>query len=152
VLQPKLIIADESVSMLDVSTRSEILGLMLKLRDDFGLSFLYIPHDLATARYVCDRIAIMYLGKIVEMGEVDSVLQKPLHPYTKALIAAVPVPDPKEKRGEITIKGEVSLSPIHLPQGCRFHLRCPQATEKCGREEPQLIPVGHDRYVACLAS
>ena len=149
VLQPKLVIADEPVSMVDVSTRSGILRLLLKLRDKLGISFVYITHDLATARYICDRIAIMYLGKIMEIGQIDDVIKKPLHPYTQALISAVPVPDPMVKTGEVPIKGEVPLNPIDVPLGCRFHPRCPYATEKCGEGEPQLVHVGHNHYVAC---
>jgi len=149
VLQPKFVIADEPVSMLDVSTRSGILRLLLKLRDRHGISFIYITHDLATARYICDRIAIMYLGKIVEFGQINDVLGKPLHPYAQALISAVPVPDPMVKTGEVPIKGEVPLNPINVPPGCRFHPRCIYATKECSEKEPQLIHVGHNHYVAC---
>ena len=150
VLRPKLVIADEPVSMLDVSTRLGILRLLLKLKDKHGISFIYITHDLATARYICDRIAIMYLGKIVEIGEVDDVIGNPMHPYTQALVSAVPVPDPTVKTKEVAIKGEVPLSPIDVPPGCRFHPRCPYATKKCSEEEPQLIHVGREHYVACI--
>lgn len=150
VLRPKLVIADEPVSMLDVSTRLGILRLLLKLKDKHGISFIYITHDLATARYICDRIAIMYLGKIVEIGEVDDVIGNPMHPYTQALVSAVPVPDPTVKTKEVAIKGEVPLSPIDVPPGCRFHPRCPYATKKCSEKEPQLIHVGREHYVACI--
>lgn len=150
VLQPKLVIADEPVSMLDVSTRAGILRLLLKLRKEFGISFVYITHDLATARYICDRIAIMYLGKIVEIGQIDNVIEEPLHPYTRALISAMPVPDPTIKTSDVPIKGEVPLNPINIPSGCRFHPRCPYATENCSEEEPQLVHVGHNHYVACI--
>jgi len=149
VLRPKLMVADEPVSMLDVSTRSGILGLIERLRKDLELSYIYITHDLATAKYICDRIAIMYLGKIVEIGPTRKILMEPLHPYTIALIAAVPVPDPARKIGEIPIKGEVPLSPIDLPTGCRFHPRCPHASDRCGRDEPGLIDVGDNHFVAC---
>jgi len=149
VLRPKIMVADEPVSMLDVSTRSGILSLIEKLRKDLELSYIYITHDLATAKYVCDRIAIMYLGRIVEIGPTRKIIMDPRHPYTKALVAAVPVPDPETKIGEIPIKGEVPLNPIDLPPGCRFHPRCPYAVEKCMEEEPELIPVGDDCLVAC---
>jgi len=149
VLRPKIMVADEPVSMLDVSTRSGILSLIEKLRKDLDLSYIYITHDLATAKYICDRIAIMYLGRIVEIGPTRKIIMDPTHPYTKALVAAVPVPDPETKIGEIPIKGEVPLNPIDLPPGCRFHPRCPYATEKCMEEEPELTPVGDDCLVAC---
>ncbi|HEY4822564.1 MAG TPA: ABC transporter ATP-binding protein, partial [Candidatus Bathyarchaeia archaeon] len=130
VLDPDFVVADEPVSMLDVSIRAEILNLMLALVQKRGASFLYITHDLALARHLCDRIAIMYLGKIVEMGDTDSVINHPLHPYTKALIAAVPVPDPSSKRTGEVISGEIP-SPINPPPGCRFHKRCPYEHSRC---------------------
>lgn len=148
ILNPDFIIADEPVSMLDVSIRADILNLMLDLVEKSGVSFLYITHDLALARHMCDRIAIMYLGQIVEMGPVEEIVYKPLHPYTKALIDAVPVPDPTAERIKVVIKGEIP-SPINPPSGCRFHTRCPVAIEICPKEEPALINVGKDRYVAC---
>jgi len=149
VLQPEFIVADEPVSMLDVSIRAEILNLMLSLRDKHKVSFLYITHDLALAKHVADRIAIMYLGKIMEKGSVDTVLNNPLHPYTQALISAVPVPDPTSRRIEVTIKGEIP-SPINPPSGCRFHTRCPKYIgEICRKEEPMLIEKEKDHYVAC---
>jgi peptide/nickel transport system ATP-binding protein len=150
VLHPKFIVADEPVSMLDVSIRTETLNLMLELREKLGLTYVFITHDLAVSKYICDRIAVMYLGKIVEMGPSASLIEEPLHPYTKALIAAVPVPDPEVKVGEIPIKGEVA-SPVDLPPGCRFQKRCMSATERCGKEEPELKKVG-DRYVSCFLS
>ena len=148
VLEPKFIVADEPVSMLDVSIRAEILKLMLKLRDEFGLSYLFITHDLATARHMCHRIAIMYLGKIVEMAPMEKLIREPLHPYTEALLAAVPVPDPTAEKVRVLIRGEVP-SPLNPPPGCRFHTRCPYATEKCRREEPKLVEVEMGHLVAC---
>jgi peptide/nickel transport system ATP-binding protein len=149
VLQPEFIVADEPVSMLDVSIRAEILNLLVDLRDKYGTAFLYITHDLALARHICDRLAVMYLGKIVEMGDVDDVALQPLHPYTTALISAVPIPDPTSKRVEITLKGEIP-SPINPPSGCRFHTRCPQYIgDICRTKEPQLIEVEKGHYVAC---
>lgn len=146
-LQPEFIVADEPVSMLDASIRSEVSKLILGLVDKFHVSFLYITHDIALARYMCNRIAIMYLGKIVEKGPTDDVIQNPYHPYTEALIAAVPVPDPTARRTEIVIKGEVP-SAVNPPPGCRFHTRCPYAKEICSMEEPELVKV-RNRYVAC---
>ena len=150
VLHPKFIVADEPVSMLDVSIRTETLNLMLELREKLGLTYVFITHDLAVSKYICDRIAVMYLGKIVEMGPAESLIDEPIHPYTKALIAAVPVPDPETKVGDIPIKGEVT-SPVDLPSGCRFQKRCVHATERCREEEPELRKID-DRYVSCFLS
>ena len=148
VLNPDFIVADEPVSMLDVSIRAEILNLMLELRRKYGVSFLFITHDLAISRAVCDRLAVMYLGKIVEMGDVEDVVRKPLHPYTQALIEAVPVPDPTSKRIEVRVKGEIP-SPINPPPGCRFHTRCPSIIgDICRVKEPPLVDVS-GRKVAC---
>jgi len=148
VLNPKFIVADEPVSMLDVSIRAGILKLMLGLMEEMGLSYLFITHDLATARHVCDRLAIMYLGKIVEMGDVEDLIKKPLHPYTEALLAAVPVPDPTAERTKVIISGEVPSS-INPPPGCRFHPRCPYAKDICREKEPELTEIERGRYVAC---
>lgn len=148
ILDPEFIIADEPVSMLDVSIRAGILNLMLDLAEKFSVSFLYITHDLALARHMCDRIAIMYLGKIVEMGDIEKIVYEPLHPYTKALIGAVPVPDPKAERIKEVIGGEIP-SPIDPPPSCRFRTRCPVVMEICHEKEPPLIGVGGQHYVAC---
>jgi len=148
VLRPEFLVADEPVSMLDASIRSEVLKLMLGLQKKLHTSILYITHDIALARHMCDRIAVMYLGKIVEMGSTEDVIHKPLHPYTEALIAAVPVPDPTARRISVTLKGEVP-SAINPPSGCRFHTRCPHAMEICRQKEPPLIEVANNRYVAC---
>lgn len=149
VLEPTFVVADEPVSMLDVSIRAEILNLMLDLVNRYGTSFLYITHDLALARHMCDRIAIMYLGKIVEMGTTDQIVYEPQHPYTKALINAVPIPDPTAKRVDLVIKGEIP-SPVNPPPGCRFHTRCPSYIgEICKTKEPPLIDIGKKHYVAC---
>lgn len=150
VLHPKFIVADEPVSMLDVSIRTETLNLMLELRKKLGLTYVFITHDLAVSKYICDRIAVMYLGKIVEMGPAESLIDEPIHPYTKALIAAVPVPDPEIKVGEIPIKGEIT-SPVDLPSGCRFQKRCVHVTERCTEKEPELRKTD-DRYVSCFLS
>lgn len=149
VLNPEFVVADEPVSMLDVSIRAEILDLMFSLVEKYKASFMYITHDLALARHMCDRIAIMYLGKIMEKSTTENIVYKPLHPYTKALIAAVPVPDPTVKRSEVVIKGEIP-SPVNPPSGCRFHTRCPEYLGNiCREKEPQLIDIGNNHYVAC---
>lgn len=149
VVQPEFIVADEPVSMLDVSIRAEILNLMIDLVEKYNVSFLYITHDLALARHLCNRLAVMYLGKIVEKGFVEDVIGNPLHPYTKALLKAVPVPDPKARRVDVVIKGEIP-SPINPPSGCRFHTRCPEIIgDVCRREEPKLVHIDKDHYVAC---
>lgn len=149
VLRPEFLVADEPVSMLDVSIRAGILSMMLDLVEKFNVSFLYITHDLALARHMCDRIAIMYLGKIVEMAPTEKIIYEPLHPYTKALISAVPEPDPASKRIEAVISGEIP-SPISPPPGCKFHTRCPAVGgEECRTKEPPLIDIGGGHYVAC---
>jgi len=148
VVNPEFIVADEPVSMLDVSTRAEILDLMTSLRDKYKTAFLYITHDLALTRHVCDRIAVMYLGKIAELGRTEDIIDNPLHPYTKALISAVPVPDPDSKRIEVTIKGEIP-SPINIPPGCRFSTRCPSVMNICLEKEPELVEIEKERFVAC---
>ena len=148
ILNPEFVVADEPISMLDVSIRAEILNLILELVEKFDVSILYITHDLAIARHMCNRIAVMYLGKIMEMGTAEEIVYESLHPYTKALIAAVPVPDPKSKRTKLTVKGEIP-SPVNPPSGCRFHTRCSIAEEVCHQKEPELIKVGKEHYVAC---
>ncbi len=148
VLRPQFIVADEPVSMLDASIRSEVTKLMLGLVDKFKLAFLYITHDVALARYMCDRIAVMYLGKFAETGPTDAVTQHSLHPYTEALIAAVPVPDPTGRRTEVVIKGEVP-SAVNPPSGCRFHTRCRYVQEICKKTEPRLVETGKGHFVAC---
>jgi len=144
VTNPDFIVADEPIAMADVSVRAMILELMKKLKDDFNLTYLFITHDLATAKYLCDRVAIMYLGWIVEMGTRDEIFSHPQHPYTKALLAAVPVPDPTQKRKEQMPKGEIP-SAINPPSGCYFHPRCSYAIPKCSIEKPVLkeISPGH---------
>ena len=150
VLNPDLIVADEPIAMADVSVRALLLGLMMRLKDELELTYLYITHDLATAKYVCDRIAIMYLGMICELGTLEQVYRHPQHPYTQALLAAVPVPDPHARRTAPMPKGEIP-SPINPPSGCRFHPRCPAAKEACSLRLPLLRPVAGDEghLVAC---
>lgn len=148
ILKPKMIIADEPVSMLDVSVRAEILELMRELNQKHGISFIYITHDLATARYFGHRIAVMYLGKIVEMGPIDDVLLRPLHPYTQALLDAISDPDPNNLNAQKRIRINAASS-VDVYEGCRFRARCPYAFEKC-LEEPALEEKA-GRYVACFA-
>ncbi len=148
ILRPEFIVADEPVAMIDVSLRAQIMDLMLELKRELDLTFLYITHDLAIAKYMCNEIAIMYLGKIVETGSKDEIFNNPMHPYTVALLSAVPVPNPKLKPQRIIPKGEIP-SPINPPSGCRFHPRCPIATEECPQEEPKLSLINHNHYVAC---
>ena len=149
VLNPQLLVADEPVSMLDVSIRAEILNLLLQLRDEHGITILYITHDLATAAYFTDRVAVMYLGRIVEIGPTKTVLSDPRHPYTQALLSVIPVPNPRRRRKRMILTGETP-NPIDLPSGCRFHPRCPEASGRCSQTEPQLQSVAADHQVACL--
>jgi oligopeptide/dipeptide ABC transporter ATP-binding protein len=148
VLSPKLIVADEPVSMLDALVRISMLDLLLDLKKKTGFACLFITHDLALARYTCDRIGIMYLGRIVEMGSKDAVITHPAHPYTKALISAVPVPNPSARKVQFNVKGDLP-SPIDTPSGCPFHPRCPYADDRCREEEQQLVRIDADHYVAC---
>lgn len=146
---PDLVVADEPIAMADVSVRALLLDLMIQLKEELDLTYLFITHDLATAKYICDRLAIMYLGKIFEIGPLRTIYSNPQHPYTMALLAAVPVPDPHFRRKHPMPRGEIP-NPIHPPPGCRFHPRCPEAVEICSQEEPVLRPVGSkDRLVAC---
>ena len=149
VLQPELLIADEPVSMLDVSIRAEILNLLRDLRNKRGISIVFITHDLSTVAYFADKIAVMYLGRIVEIGAAREVLKNPQHPYTKALLSVVPVPNPRMRRERVILQGETP-NPINLPTGCRFHPRCPVAFDKCRQIDPQLIKVSEAQEAACL--
>ncbi|MCG6909341.1 MAG: ATP-binding cassette domain-containing protein [Deltaproteobacteria bacterium] len=149
ILQPKLVIADESVSMLDVSVRIGILDLILKMRDKYGISFIYITHDLITARYVCDRIAIMYLGKILEVGPTETIINHPCHPYTRALISAVPVPDPTAKTRELPIRGYVPIMPEDTIGCCSFEPRCLERSKLCRTGQPKMVQVGDGHFASC---
>jgi len=149
-LNPSFIVADEPVSSLDMSIRAQILNLLKRIQKDYKLTYLLITHDLAVVRSTCNHVAVMYLGKIVELAETNELFDNPLHPYTKALLSAVPMHDPRKARSieRIIIMGEIP-SAINPPPGCRFHPRCPYATPHCKEEEPQLIEVEKEHYVAC---
>ena len=149
-LNPKLVIADEPVSALDVSIQAQIINLLEDLQEEFDLTYLFVAHDLGVVRHVSDRIAVMYLGKIVEIGPADEVYSNPIHPYTLSLLGAVPIPDPRENRARehIILEGDVP-SPANPPEACRFHTRCPRATEICGEVEPELVNHGNDHWAAC---
>jgi oligopeptide/dipeptide ABC transporter ATP-binding protein len=146
--QPKLIIADEPTSALDVSVQAQILNLMRHLQKEFGLTYLFISHNIGVIRHISDRVAVMYLGKVVEMADKKSLFHSPAHPYTKALLAAVPSLDPKRKREEVILEGDVP-SPINPPSGCRFHTRCQYAVPKCYEEEPFFHQIEDGRWIAC---
>lgn len=148
ILNPSFIVADEPVSMLDVSIRAEIINLMMDLVKKTSSSIIFITHDIALAKHISDRISVMYLGKIMESATSTELVDSPLHPYTQALISAVPVPDPDSKRTQDVISGEIP-SPVDPPSGCRFHTRCPYAFERCVKEEPVLVEVEKNHYSAC---
>jgi len=147
-VDPQLIIADEPVSSLDVSIRAQILNLLMDLQQRLGMSYLYISHDLSSVRQISQRVMVMYLGEIVETAPTDKLFDNPAHPYTKALMSAVPIPDPKRKMNIIMLPGEVP-SAINPPSGCRFHPRCRNSTAKCKGERPILREVDHGHYVSC---
>jgi oligopeptide transport system ATP-binding protein len=149
-LQPKLIVADEPVSALDVSVQAQIINLLEDVQDEFGLSYLFVAHDLGVVRHVSDRIAVMYLGKIAEESGAAELYDKPVHPYSTALLSAVPIPDPKRNsaRERLVLEGDVP-SPMDPPSGCRFHTRCPWCTEVCTSDEPQLIEHRPEHFAAC---
>ena len=149
-LRPKLIIADEPVSALDVSIQAQIINLLEDLQDEFGLSYVFVAHDLGVVRHVSDRIAVMYLGKIVERSPAPVLYERPIHPYSVALLSAVPIPDPKANaaRNPVVLEGDVP-SPVDPPPACRFHTRCPWATEICSQDEPPLADYGTGQAAAC---
>lgn len=147
-LQPKFIICDEPVSALDVSIQSQVLNILKDLQREFGLTYLFIAHNLSVVEHISDRVAVMYLGKMVELTGREEIYREALHPYTKALFSAIPVPNPNYKRNRIILEGDVP-SPLNPPKGCRFHPRCPVAVEQCSREEPEYREVRPEHWVAC---
>lgn len=148
ILKPDLVVADEPVSMLDASIRTEVMNLMQDLKNEYGLTYIFITHDLAQARYIGNNIIVMYLGRIAEMGPMEEVIQNPVHPYTKALVSNVPIPNPDEERVRIMLPGETP-TPIDLPPGCRFRPRCQEYGEACQEEEPELREVEPGHWVSC---
>lgn len=148
ILNPKFIVADEPVSALDVSIQAQIINLLIKLQREKGFSCLFISHDLSVVEYICQKVGVMYLGNMVELAENEELFKNPLHPYTKALLSAVPVPDPKFKRNRIILKGDIP-SPANPPSGCKFHTRCNYATDRCSNEIPEYREIDKNHFVAC---
>ena len=149
-LNPKFIVCDEPISALDVSIQAQVINLLENIQEEMGISYLFIAHDLSMVKHISDRIGVMYLGNLVEVGDAEEVYRRPLHPYTQALLSAVPIPDPKtaRERERIVLEGELP-SPIDPPSGCVFRTRCPHATERCAKEKPAIMDVG-ERKVACF--
>jgi oligopeptide/dipeptide ABC transporter ATP-binding protein len=149
-LNPDFIVADEPVSALDVSVQAQVVNLMQDLQERFGLTYLFISHGLAVVKHISTRVGVMYLGKLVELAPAEEIYANPLHPYTQALLQAIPIPDPEVKRAAQQKLGGDVPNPISPPSGCRFHTRCPHATERCGIEEPELKEISPGHFVACF--
>ena len=147
-MEPKLIICDEPVSALDVSIQAQVLNLMQDLQEQMGLTYIFITHDLSVVNHFANDIAVMYLGQLIEKAPSVTLFDNPVHPYTKALLSAIPVPSLRKKRQRVMLKGEIS-SPINPKPGCRFAVRCPYATDRCRTEEPKLVEIEKDHFVAC---
>ncbi|MFA5564106.1 MAG: oligopeptide/dipeptide ABC transporter ATP-binding protein, partial [Candidatus Caldatribacteriota bacterium] len=145
---PEFIVADESVSALDVSIQAQIINLLKELQEEFGLTLLFVAHDLSVVKHICDRVAVMYLGKIMEMADKKSLFSNPKHPYTQALLSAIPIPDPRQRKKHDILMGDVP-SPVNPPAGCRFHTRCPKVMDICRLEEPLLKEISPGYFVAC---
>lgn len=147
-LDPEFIVADEPVSALDVSIQAQIINLLVKLQKEKGFSYMFISHDLSVVEHLCQRVGVMYLGSMVELADKDELFDNPLHPYTKALLSAIPIPDPTIKRDRIILTGDIP-SPANPPKGCKFHTRCPYATDKCKKEAPEYRKIKEGHFVAC---
>ena len=147
--QPKLIVCDEPVSALDVSIQSQVLNTLKELQERQNLTYLFITHDLSVVKFISDRVVIMYLGKVMEIAPTDEIFESPMHPYARALLSSIPMPDPERRNEQTLLEGDIP-SPVNPPSGCRFHTRCPNAMDVCSREEPQLTDRGKDHHVACF--
>lgn len=148
ILRPDFVVCDEAVSALDVSVQSQVLNLLEDLKKEYNLTYMFISHNLSVIKHVCDRIAVMYLGEVVELADKKTLFENPLHPYTKALISAIPIPDPEKKRNRILLEGDIP-SPMNPPSGCRFHTRCYECGEKCTCDQPHMVEVESGHFVAC---